>query len=242
METDVIRLHASAVSRVLGFTAAVLILTSTVGELVRFWVGPEFSYGLNFFYVDREQNIPTIFSILILLYATLLLAVISVLKKRQADNDAAKWTILAFGFLAMSVDEGLAIHEMTVMPIRKFLGEEPHGIFYFSWVIPGIAAVIVLGLFFLPFLLRLPAETKRAFILAALLFIGGALGLELAGGRYAELHGQETLGYVVLATVEEGLEMAGVIVFIHALLRYLANQYPEVRFRFDDPAGSSRKR
>jgi hypothetical protein len=68
---------------------------------------------------------------------------------------------------------------------------------------------------------------------AATLFLGGALGVELVGSRYAEFHGGENLTYNIIATVEESLEMAGVIVFIYALLKYIADNYEEVRFRLD---------
>ena len=37
----------------------------------------------------------------------------------------------------------------------------------------------------------------------------------------------------MIPTVEESLEMAGVIIFIWALLKYIAENYKEVRFRFD---------
>ena len=47
---------------------------------------------------------------------------------------------------------------------------------------------------------------------------GGAIGVELIGGRYLELHGVENLTYAMITTVEESLEMAGVIIFIWALL------------------------
>jgi hypothetical protein len=36
----------------------------------------------------------------------------------------------------------------------------------------------------------------------------------------------------MIATIEESLEMAGLIVFIGALLNYCADHYKKVRFRF----------
>ena len=77
-------------------------------------------------------------------------------------------------------------------------------------------------------------------MVAATLFIGGAIGIELVGGRYVELHGRENVTYSMIATLEESLEMAGVIVFIYALLKYIADNYKEVQFRFDDFEGNSR--
>ena len=68
--------------------------------------------------------------------------------------------------------------------------------------------------------------------MAATLFIGGAIGVELVGGRHVELHGRQNWTYSMIVTVEESLEMAGLIVFIWALLDYCADNYKEVRFRF----------
>jgi hypothetical protein len=41
---------------------------------------------------------------------------------------------------------------------------------------------------------------------------------------------------MLMSTVEETMEMAGVIVFIHALLRYIAECYPGVSLHFLDRA------
>lgn len=241
MAINQIRLNPSAVARALGAVAFLLVLASIGGQLTKYLLGHDRVYGLvSLFYVDAEQNIPTLFSVLLLFCAALLLTVITVLKKKQKDPDVSRWAILAFGFLLMAVDEALSIHEKLVTPVRELLGDGPLGIFYFAWVIPGIAVVLVLTLFLLRFLLRLPAKTRFTFIVAGTLFIGGALGLELVGGRYAELHGQENMTYSMIVTVEESLEMAGVIVFIYALVKYIADHYEEVRFRFDDFEGNSR--
>jgi hypothetical protein len=37
----------------------------------------------------------------------------------------------------------------------------------------------------------------------------------------------------MIVTVEESLEMTGLIVFIWALLKYCADNYKQVRFRFE---------
>ena len=227
-------MNPSEVARVLGTLAFLLVLASIGGQLTKYLLGQDRVYGLVcFFYVNEERNLPTFFSALLLLCAAILLMVIAILKKKQMDPDVFRWGILALGFLYMAIDEGFPIHEKLSAPVRGLLGDGPLGIFYFAWVIPGIEVVLVLTLFFLRFLFRLPAKTRFTFMLAATLFIGGAIGMELVGGRYAELHGRENLTYSMIATVEESLEMAGVIVFICALLRYIADNYMEVRFQLD---------
>jgi hypothetical protein len=57
--------------------------------------------------------------------------------------------------------------------------------------------------------------------------------LVFAGVSYTELHDTQNFKYSMIATIEESLEMAGLIVFIWALLKYCADKYKEVLFRFE---------
>ena len=113
--------------------------------------------------------------------------------------------------------------------MQILLGHENLGMLYFTWVIPAIAGVVLLGFLFLGFLLRLPPSTRVTFIKAGCLYLGGAIGVEMLGGRYAELHGYQNLTYELFAHLEESLEIAGIILFVHSLLWYLAEQFPEIR-------------
>lgn len=229
-----ISLNPSAVARVLGVVAFLLVIASIGGQFSKFVLGHAHLKGLvPLFYIEAEQNIPTYFSLLLTLFAALLLAVIAVLNGKQRIPHVSKWVILSFGFLFMAYDEAFQVHERLISPIRKLLGDSNLGVFYFAWVIPGIGLVFVLGLFFLRFMLHLPVTARLRFLMAAIIYIGAAIGVELIGGRYAALHGQQNWTYSMIATVEEGLEMAGLIVFIRALLIYCADNYKEVRFRFD---------
>ena len=184
------------------------------------------------FDVDQEQNIPTFFSVLLILFIVLLLGTIAVLAQKERGPHVAKWAILAFGFMAMAFDEAFQFHEQLVLPLQSLLGNENLGVFHFTWVIPGIALVLLLGVFYSRFLFQLPPRTRLFFIIAGALYLGGAIGFELIDGRYADLHGQETLAYSLLTTVEEGLEMAGLIVFIWALLMHISERYEELLVRF----------
>jgi len=218
---------------VLGAVAYLLVLLSIAGQFAKFVLGPTFLPGLvSLFYVDVEHNIPTRFSVFLILLVALLLAVIAKLKGKQRNPHVSKWTILSFGFLLMAIDEAFQFHERLNIPVGTLLGDGSLGFFYFPWVIPGIVLVSVLGLFFLRFLLHLPAATMLRFLMAATFYIGGAIGVELIGSSHAELHGYENWTYSMIATVEESLEMAGLIVFIWALLKYYADNLKEVRFRF----------
>ena len=229
-----VSLNPPAIARILGAVAFLLVLASIGGQYSKFALGHDYLKGLiRLFNVDAERNIPTYFSVLLMLFAALLLAVIAALNQKQRVPHVSKWASLSFGFLFMAFDEAFQVHERLISPVRAMLGDRNLGVFYFAWVIPGIALVLLLGLFFLRFLLHLPATVRLRLLVAAILYIGGAIGVELIGGRYAELHGEENWTYSMITTVEESLEMAGLIVFIWALLEYCADNYKEVRFRFE---------
>ena len=69
-------------------------------------------------------------------------------------------------------------------------------------------------------------------------YVAGALGCEFLGGRYFELHGRDNMPYALLVTCEEGLEMAGIVIFIGALLAYMSAAHYRVLLRFLDDADS----
>jgi hypothetical protein len=53
----------------------------------------------------------------------------------------------------------------------------------------------------------------------------------LIEGRYHEIHGHQNFTYSLIATFEESLEMAGIIL-IYALMQYIVDYCPGVRIEF----------
>ena len=84
-------------------------------------------------------------------------------------------------------------------------------------------ATVVIGLAYLKFVWALPGRTRLHFIMAGVIFLTGALGVEMLGAREADLYGYDTVIYCFLYSVEEMLEMLGVVLFIYALLSYLCS-------------------
>ena len=97
---------------------------------------------------------------------------------------------------------------------------------------PYAIFLIFLAIPYLGFLFRLPVDTRVRFIIAAVLFLGGAIGVEVISAKEADLYGTSTVTYSVLYTIEELLEMLGVIAFIRALLIYIDTQSGTLVFSF----------
>jgi predicted permease len=224
----------------LGVVALVLVLAGIAAELAKYFFGPGEVFGPDhLFNLNEEANVPALFSTLLLFFAASLLALITVTARRHKAADVSKWMVLTCVLVIATIDEAVSLHEDLGGVVRGLQGEGPYGVFYWGWVIPGIAVVIVLAAFFSRFLWRLPKRTRLAFLAAAMIYAGGALGLELVGGYYAEVRGTADLAVRLIGDVEEALEMAGVIVFIQALLEYIADRYGEVRFRLSPSEGDS---
>lgn len=154
-----------------------------------------------------------------MLLSSLLLASIATEKRCGRDPYRWHWAFLSFTFLMLSMDEAAEIHEVSIRPLRDFF--DAGGLFYFAWIIPAMVLVVLFGIAYLRFLGDLPRTTRYLFVSAAGIFLAGALGVEMLGGKYAEEHGHNNVVYVSYVHVEEFLELMGMVLFIYALLRYM---------------------
>ena len=188
------------------------------------------------FNLDEEQNIPTFFSSTMLLICTGLLTVIAVFKTKEHAEFARHWTVLSILFLLLAIDEAGGLHEWMSFNIKRFVYTT--GFFFYAWVIPGTLGLIAFTICYWNFLWHLPPATRWWSATAAVTYVAGALGCEFLGGRYFELHGRDNMPYALLVTYEEGLEMAGIVIFIGALLAYMSAAHYRVLLRFLDDADS----
>ena len=161
------------------------------------------------FDVDEEENFPTCYSSFALLFSAGLLYAIASQKRREHDRFAPHWLGLSIIFLAMSIDEIAGMHEAL------------NTVTEFPWTIPAAVVAAVVALIYLPFLIHLPKPTRIGFLLAGVLFAGGAIGVEHASDWYLEEQSMDSFGYSLLTLLEEGMEMFGVVLFINALLGYM---------------------
>ncbi|MBX3494118.1 MAG: hypothetical protein KF899_14230 [Parvibaculum sp.] len=173
--------------------------------------------------LNAEYCLPAWYSSLLLISAAGLLALARGAAARNGERYLLHWAVLAIMFVGLSADEATGVHEVLIEPMRAEFGLS--GIFHFGWVIPGAILVGLAGLAYLPFLLALPGRSRLVFFAAGLIFVGGALGMEMAGGYLLTQHGEQSLAYIAAFTVEESMEIIGATLFVTGLIGHLKRQY-----------------
>ena len=225
-------LKIDLVAKLLIGTVALLSAASLTALGLRFYGGYEYAYGfVPLFEVDGEGNIPTYFSSMLHLTSSVLLTMITIAARQRQNPGWKKWAGLAVKFVAASIDEASSIHELLTYPMREILGT--HGVLYFAWLVPAILLLIVAALFYWPFFRKLPKTTFVGFMIAATVFLSGAVVMEFLGGWFAENKGVAALEFCLATEVEEFLEMTGAVIFIRTLLLYISQHVGRFRISFD---------
>ena len=168
--------------------------------------------------VDTEQSVYTWLSSSLLLVAAFLLFLISSEQARRKNPFVLHWMLLSVVFVFLSLDESVSLHEWASAYIGRAIGAG--GLFFFAWVIPAIILCLVGAILYLPFILSFPLRQRILLVLSALIFLSGAIGMEMVAGAHVEKEGLLTLSYRLFVTIEEGLEGLGVILFLYTLMMY----------------------
>ena len=199
-----------------------------------------FSVLVRLFHLDLENNLPTWYATALHAAAAIGLFAISCREKARKIPVWKSWRVLSLIFLVLSVDEAASIHEVFMMPLKKrFVLDGP---LYFAWVAVYIPLVGALALYLLRWFFSLPSWLRWQSAFAATLFVGGAAGMEMAAGhivsgpenvelqRYLKEMPSGVLAtpsddssgrrYLAVMTLEELLEMLGLVVWLYALARY----------------------
>lgn len=172
--------------------------------------------------VDVEASLYTWCSSAALFLASVLLFLIGRASNYISLIRRCQWYLLSFIFLTLSIDESLSFHEKLSGPFKSLL--HTSGIFYFAWVIPASLLCITGFLLYIPFLWDLKIKDRVLMILSAVIYLMGAIVLEMISGVYAEENGGVYTGtYRILTNMEEGVEGLGVSLFVYCLMK-LAEQ------------------
>jgi len=203
--------------------------------------------GLNsferWFFVDREMGVPAWFSTVLLFVAGERLWRIASTEKAAGSRWSRHWRLLSVTFVYLSLDELTEIHEQAILPVRAVL--HTSGVLTFAWVVVAVPLVAVFGLVYLRFLRAQSSVLRWTFVLSAVVYLGGAVGMEMAGSpvydaaavpvvttvvtdggapQVAETVVVHDVPYAFVVGLEEGLEMLGALMFLGAVTTALAQR------------------
>lgn len=199
---------------------AVSLLTANCAVLLAKSLGYDSAGGLvPLFDFGEIRSLPGFFSTLLAMLATGLLLVITLARKR-VGRSCKLWGGLTALFLLLSMGGYLGVDELVSRPLRDFLDDRD--LLYFAWIIPyGLLAMLLAGIYG-RFVLEMPAPVRNGILLSATLMLIGGLGFELLGDWLAATRGGLNPPLrSALVTMQTSLHMAGMIFFIHALMRYI---------------------
>lgn len=173
---------------------------------------------IRIFNLDDERSIGTWFSVVILATGGLLALATARQIRSQDIGLTAGWALVGVIMVAMSAEELIALHEGTIPYLRTMFSTS--GYLHFAWVILGAPLALIVLFIGWPLMRRLTPPIRRQLLIAAAIFLLGAVGTELVGGKIASEDRQGTFTYAVITAIEEALEILAVLVGIDALLRF----------------------
>ncbi len=179
------------------------------------------------FDMNLESNVPA-------WYTAFLMIIISgltfLIYKIQTMPLQKYFLLLSVIFLFMSIDVISSVHEVLNNPVRNLF--KPVAIFYWAWIIPGSAFVILFVFYFSKLLNMISARFRKLFILSGIIYLTGAIGFEMLGGWLYSNKLGNSYYYVFEVVIEESLEIFGLLLFIKSLIEYLKTNAFTVRISF----------
>ncbi|MTD99826.1 multidrug transporter [Paracoccus sp. YIM 132242] len=222
-------IRIARIDAVMGGIFLLVLLLSLLGTALTYSsANPALQRIAALFLFEEERNLPTLFNFTLLVANMVALGTVAVFAFGGNDRWRWHWLFLALFFLFLAYDEAAQVHEGLNRVMDGVV--DASGFLAFAWVVPGIAVVLAIGLAFGRFLLALPGRSARGFLLAGVLYVGGAIGVEMIGANLWWSHGWDNVAYSLLATLEETLEMTGLIVLLHATLGVLSGPGGSLRF------------
>lgn len=208
---------------------SLIIVLGLLSYIIVYLTGINFGGFINLLDVGLEQSIPTYFSSINLLLASILLYVLFRHEKINMQKGTNYWLFLSILFLILSTDESASIHEKfgKVHDYLAYKNIIPTIFESHTWLALGIPFVVIFGLGIIPFLKLLPRATLYYFIFAGAVFVIGAVGFEYLGYVMLSTDFVESDGdiiYQMRRIFEEGFEMYGIAIFNCVLYREIVNR------------------
>lgn len=206
---------------ILGFS-----LVSFGGQVVSEFVITENDYVeriAHWLDVNAEASIPTWYAAVTLMSCSVLLAVIAISARRRGRPFPAQWALLSIGFALLSLEEIIGVHSQATKVLRSIISQSDGSSITYALILSalGLVGIVILVAVFGRFFLHLPRRWRVLFGIGLVTYLIGVIASDAVGDYLRAAVGDTGLPYIVILTLEEALEMIGVLIFIYALLDYV---------------------
>lgn len=243
-------LPAARTARLLGGGVAILLMLHLIGTFCHLVLHAKAAAFITLFDLDLEGNLPTFYNcILFFICSGLFLAHSRLWNVKQRYG----WLVMTGACAFLGVDEGSQIHEKFMLVTLRFLNHGQNsgtdmGWLYYAWVLPyGIAAALLV-LTLTKWMLALDKDMRRGFIISGIIYVTGAVFMEMYSGRIAEhldpsmvpadamahlpcevypansCHLYTSARYIAAYTLEETLEMTALVMCAYTLVKGLGRE------------------
>jgi hypothetical protein len=231
------------IARILAVVIVTLCLVSFVGQVVSEFVITENQYIdkiAEWIDVNAEASIPTWYAAITLMACSVMAAVIAVAARVRGRPYPLQWALVSVGFGLLSLEEILGIHSQATKVLRSVVSiTEGFGYVLVLGVI-GLVGLAILAVVFGRFYMDLPSRWRRWFTIGAVIYLIGVFASDLVGDYlFTATEGETSLLYEFVLTVEEALEMTGVLIFIVLLLEYIRTFVGGLAVEVRDPEGAT---
>ncbi|MEJ2890251.1 hypothetical protein [Actinomycetospora aeridis] len=202
-----------------------LSVVSLVATLALPAPGPKLAQWIGYLDVNREGNLPTWWSVGLLLTAAAAHLAAGIGGRAARARGAMGWLVTAAILAGMSLDDMTSIHERVgdlVRPEGAAAAGNPEGDFSFYWVVPGAGVALLVAVAVGLLALRLHGRPRRLLVtgLAVLFFF--ALGLEGVQGAVLASGSGGRIGEILGYHLEELGENLGALLLLGAAASALA--------------------
>ncbi len=199
-----------------------LAILSILGTGIEILFGAWKIMGINYlFNFGSEQNIPTIFTTFLFLLAALLQFFIYLNTKKSRIS--RYWIGLFLLFIYLAIDEVCVVHERILRTAKQIFSSAN---FNSHFIIMATVFIITVIFLFYRFLFLIPKKYLLIAILSAIVYLVGAVGFEVISIFYLKT---SKGGFILemISTIEELLEITGIILYISFILKYIKNELDE---------------
>jgi hypothetical protein len=199
-------------------------LVSFVGQIVTEFVIVDNDY------VDRighwldvatEGSLPTWYAVVTLLACTVMAGIIALDTRRRGRPFALQWWLVALAFGLLSLEEIIGVHSQATKVLGRLSDSLDTAVLLALLGIIGLVAVAIAVALFGRWFVALPGRWRKWFAIGGVVYLAGVLGSDAIGDYIISNYGDTSVAYIAVQTLEEGLEMVGVLIFIVMLLEYI---------------------